>query len=372
MILSMTKHDLVLDEYKSHIAQYLTDFLAQKKKSFAKISLDDDVFNTIKNFALRGKMARAHLLILTYQAFGQKIDKKSLENWLLPLASALELIQAGLLIHDDIIDQDQQRRGQDSIWQYYTLQKQTGDQHYGKSQAICLGDLCFFLANQLVNEGVVNLQSTSNSKKTAALDAVSIKIQELINREISQVIMAEMLDVQLAAEDKVPSLQQITEMNLYKTARYSFSLPFMLAAYVARQSQTSIEQVSKIGEKLGLIFQIQDDYLGIFGDEKITGKPILSDVREGKKTIFYYYLVKSKKLNAHDKKLLDRCFGATSINKKDGVAMQAMFQVHALNQVTSLLNQLKQEAIKEIEQLENQDLQIFLTKLLNTLQHRQK
>lgn len=368
----MTKHDLVLDEYKSHIAQYLTHFLAQKKQSFAQISLDDNVFNTIKNFALRGKMARAHLLILTYQAFGQKIDKKSLEKWLLPLASALELIQAGLLIHDDIIDQDQQRRGQNSIWQYYTLQKQPSDQHYGKSQAICLGDLCFFLANQLVNDGATNLQLMTNSKKTAALDAVSIKIQELINREINQVIMAEMLDVQLAAEDKVPLLQQITEMNLYKTARYSFSLPFMLAAYAARQTPTNIEQVSKIGEKLGLIFQIQDDYLGIFGDEKITGKPILSDVREGKKTIFYYYLVKSKKLNTHEKKLLDRCFGTASINKKDGVAVQAMFQVHALNQVTSLLNQLKQEAIRDIEQLKNQELQILLTKLLNTLQHRQK
>jgi geranylgeranyl pyrophosphate synthase len=209
MILSMMQNTQDLDKYKTKIAQYLTNFLDQEKQTLAKISLDDDVFNTIKTFVLRGKMARANLLIMTYQAFQGEVEKKTLQKWLLPLAGALELIQAGLLIHDDIIDQDQKRRGQDSIWQYYALQNRLANQHYGKSQAICLGDLCFFLANQLINQGCANLCSSTEINKPSFNKSIALKIQKLINQEISQVIMAEMFDVQLAMKSQVPSLEQI-------------------------------------------------------------------------------------------------------------------------------------------------------------------
>lgn len=368
----MTHSTLSLDKYKVNIAQYLSDYLSQEKKTLAKINLDDNIFATLKNFVLRGKMARGNLLILTQQTFQKENIKTSLAKWLIPLASAIELIQAGLLIHDDIIDQDQQRRGQDSIWQYYTLQNHKHNQHYGKSQAICLGDLCFFLANQLIKQSCTNFDTFNAKNQHISNKHISLDIQELINQEISQVIMAEMLDVQLAMKNELPSIEQIMEMNLYKTARYSFSLPLMLAAYLTDQNQNTINELSAIGEKIGLIFQIQDDYLGIFGDEKITGKPILSDVKEGKKTIFYYYLVKTKKLKTQEQILLNKCFGSPAISAQESLALQQLFKSHSFSQVTDLIKQLKQEAIQKIKQLKNQELQRLLKQLLNLVQQRHK
>lgn len=368
----MTNSTLNLKQYKEEISQYLSNFIDQEKKTLAKISLDDDVFNTLKDFVIRGKMARGNLLILAYQAFKGKITAISMTGWLLPLASALELIQAGLLIHDDIIDQDQQRRGQNSIWYYYALQNQQTNQHYGKSQAICLGDLCFFLANQLINHGVANVAAFCRANQNQSDQKIYANLQNLINQEISQVIMAEMLDAQLAMNIELPSLEQITETNLYKTARYSFSLPLMLAGYLTNQTPLIIKQISEIGEKIGLIFQIQDDYLGIFGDEKITGKPILSDLREGKKTIFYYFLMKNSSLNTQEKQLINKCFGSSAISLKQGLAIQELFKSHSLKQVNKLINQLKQTSLNKIKALKKQELQELLKQLLNLVQNRQQ
>jgi geranylgeranyl diphosphate synthase type I len=355
----------ILSKYRTSISNYLQKSLDQEKQALKKISLDDDVFETLKNFVVLGKMTRANLFILAYEIFEPQKREKIFEEILLPLASALELIQAGLLIHDDIIDQDQQRRGQDSIWQYYSKQNQTPNQHYGKSQAICLGNICFFLANQLV------LESTNNSDSQIKLNREQfLGIQNLINREISQVILAEMLDSQLAMQETLPSLEQILEMNLYKTARYSFSLPLILAAKLANKFKDS-NQLSEIGEKIGLIFQIRDDYLGIFGNNQKTGKPILSDVKEGKKTIFYYYLVKDKTLRKQERELLNNCFAKQNIKENQYSAIQKLFENHSLKQVNQLLDQLNLEAQTLINQLKNKNLQELLLEILDFARSRQ-
>lgn len=347
----------ILGKYRTNISEYLKSFLDQEKQTLKKISLDDEVFETLKNFVTRGKMARANLFILAYEVLEPQKVKEVFEKILLALAGTLELIQAGLLIHDDIIDQDQQRRGQDSIWQYYSKQSQKSDQHYGKNQAICLGNLCFFLANQLILQAVSNLDSQLNKKQL-------LDIQQLINREISQVILAEMLDSQLAMQDKLPSLEQILEMNLYKTARYSFSLPLILAEKLTNNPEKT-SQLSKIGEKIGLIFQIRDDYLGIFGNSKKTGKPILSDVKEGKKTIFYYYLAQNKNLTDQEKKLLDSCFANKNIKQKQVLDIQNLFERHSLQEVNNLIKQLKNEAKTMINQLKNQKMKNLLIQILD-------
>jgi geranylgeranyl diphosphate synthase type I len=353
----MTQKTLALNKYKEEIKNFLDDFLSKQEKNIAKISLDDKVFHTLKNFLWRGKMARANLLILTYEIMQDNLVDKSSKN-VLSLASALELIQAGLLIHDDIIDQDQQRRGQDSIWHYYASQNSQYNQHYGQSQAICVADLAFFMANQLIAQTRLSNQQ-------------SFTIQQLINREISQVILAEMLDAQLALNEQTPSLEQIMEMNLYKTARYTFSLPLILAAHLAKQSPALINDLSQIGEKIGLIYQMQDDYLGIFGDSKKTGKPILSDIKEGKKTIFYYYLINNKQLVSKEKKLLNSCFTSKKISQKNSEALKKLFKNYSLQAVTQQIKKIEREALDLIKSLNNEKLEKLLKEILNFAQDRQ-
>jgi geranylgeranyl diphosphate synthase, type I len=359
----MTKSMAILAKYKTDISEYLINFLDQEKQKLDKISLDDDIFETLKNFVLLGKMTRASLFILTYELLEPQKTTKTFKEILLPLASALELIQAGLLIHDDIIDQDEQRRGQDSIWQYYSQRGQILNRHYGESQAICLGDLCFFLAKQLVLKALNHDSSQLKQKQI-------LNIQELITREISQVILAEMLDSQLAIQETLPSLEQILEMNIYKTARYSFSLPLMLAGKLAN-NLNEIDKLSEIGEKIGLIFQIQDDYLGIFGDSKKTGKPILSDIKEGKKTIFYYYLIQNESLSNKEKNLLKSCFAKQDINQKQTLNIQKMFKRHSLKPVNDMVDRLNNEARVMINKLKNKKIQELLLNILNFAHDRQ-
>lgn len=80
-------------------------------------------------------------------------------------------------------------------------------------------------------------------------------------------------------------------MNRLKTARYTFSLPFMLASKRAKTSQTEQSQLEQLGECIGLLYQVRDDELNLFGDSKSTGKPVGSDIRERKKTLYYIYLL---------------------------------------------------------------------------------
>jgi len=353
----MTQVTLTLDKYKPDIVDFLDNFLSEQEKEIAKISLDDNVFDTLKNFLWLGKMARGNLFLLTAKVLQHNLSHISLKK-ILPFAGALELIQAGLLIDDDIIDQDKQRRGQDSIWQYYALQTAKYSQHYGISQAICVADLAFFLANQLIAQ-------------TKLADQKSLEIQRLINREISQVILAEMLDMQLAQKEGIPPLEQIMEMNLYKTARYTFSLPLMLAGHLADQSPAMINNLSEIGEKVGLIFQMRDDYLGIFGDNKKTGKPILSDIREGKKTIFYYYLIKSELLSPKDKQLLNSCLAVEQISQENSLTLQKLFKNHSLPAVNQQMKKLEDETLGIIDNLNNDKLAKLLKEILNFAQYRQ-
>jgi len=386
----MTQKLLTLDKYKENIVNFLDLFLSEQERNIAKINLEDKVFYTLKNFLWRGKMIRGNLLLLSYEILQNNLSNsyEILQNnssnlslkKILPFAGALELIQAGLLIHDDIIDQDQQRRGQDSIWQYYASLNAHYDQHYGKSQAICVGDLAFFLANQLIVQGCANLNSSekqsdepnnNQANKELSSKQQSLEIQQLLNKEISQVILAEMLDVQMAQNKKTPSLEQIEEMNLYKTARYTFSLPLILAGHLAEQSPAIIKNLSEIGEKIGLIFQMRDDYLGIFGDNKKTGKPILSDIREGKKTIFYYYLIKNKQLNAKEKKLLKKCFAVEQISHQNSVALQKLFKKYSLQTVSQQIKKLEHKTLDIIESLNNEKLEALLIEILNFTQNRQ-
>ena len=83
----------------------------------------------------------------------------------------------------------------------------------------------------------------------------------------------------------------VLDLYRYKTGRYTFSLPLMMGATLAGSDAATLAKLERLGEDLGILFQLKDDEIGIFGDEAETGKPIGSDIREGKKTLFYVYLL---------------------------------------------------------------------------------
>ena len=237
-----------------------------------------------------GKFLRACLIALGYQSFGNEDD-----NYL-ALGCALELFQTSILIHDDIIDKADKRRGLDTIPVKY--QKIYGDpikdgsdfegkrKDIGNSMALCLGDLGFYLALQII---VQNYRNNEN------LD----RVLEYYNSVAIKTCEGEMVDVILpfyeefyGEEDDLES--HVMEIYKLKTAWYSVVGPYSLGAILGGLDDEKVHKLEDALINLGVAFQIKDDLLGIYGDEKHIGKSVTSDVSEYKQTILYAYAINTK------------------------------------------------------------------------------
>lgn len=235
---------------------FIQTFIKNLKPS--KILWSDDTFHKINSFSSQGKMIRGSLFLRTYELLGGKKD-------FISVAAALEITQSGILAHDDVMDKDDFRRGLKTIHKQY--EEHINNTHFGYSMAICFGDIAFF-----------------ESFKHIPKKAIKIYSEEMINCAYGQ-----MQDIHYTYSDKEITKKQILEVYRLKTARYTFSLPMMLAAKLANQNVKTYE---KLGEHLGIIFQIIDDDIGIFGTKEEIGKTPGSDIKENKKTIHRLLLLK--------------------------------------------------------------------------------
>ncbi|MFH0974743.1 MAG: polyprenyl synthetase family protein [Spirochaetota bacterium] len=303
----------ILNNYSEQIKLYFSSFLDEKTDYFNSINKwGSDVIERLKLFSRNGKMIRGSIVLFTQEMFGKKIDVESLK-----VAIAIELFHSGLLIHDDIIDRDELRRGNPSVFYQYT--KAAMDENfidpgqYGLSMGICAGDISFFIGFELISS--LNIQNTSKEK-----------IMSLFFSEFTAVGLGQMQDIYFGQSSEDPHEEDVFKLYLYKTARYTFSLPFMLGGLLAGIPDKEIKHLEKFGEYLGLIFQIKDDELGIFGEKNDFGKPIGSDIEENKKTIFYLYLFQL--VTAEEKKRLRSIFGSSNISLESIKFIQDLILKH--------------------------------------------
>lgn len=225
---------------------------------------------------------------------------------ILPIALAIEIIHSFLLIHDDIIDKSDMRHGAPTIHRRYEklvgsppavrLRDEAG--HYGLSQAILLGDIACFEAFSLINSS-----SFDNDLKVICQGQL---IKTLLNTGYG-----EALDVE--APYRGATLAQIRQVMDLKTARYSFVGPLSLGAILGGAGKEQISSLTKFGLSCGMAFQLKDDILGVFGDEKVTGKPM--DFSEGKNTMLIYKTYEL--VNAKEKAYLKKIWGNKNANSGD-------------------------------------------------------
>ena len=335
-----------LSAEKKEIIEFIIQFLNEQENQFRNQKLHQKIFNELKEFVTSGKTARGSIFMMTHRLLNHNNKEEALK-----IAAALELIHSGLLIHDDIIDQDQKRRGRNSTWfqfQEKAIQENKKNAElYGKSLAICTANICYYLANTL-------LETLEQSEQ----------IKKIINQEIIMVNFAEMLDVDIATQQKAVKLEEIINMYQYKTARYTFSLPLMLASTFNKKNESLTKQLEKIGESLGLIFQIKDDEIGLFTHEEKSGKVFASDIKEGKKTIFYYFLMKNLE-DKKDKTEFEKLFGKENLSQKEVIYIQELFKKHAIEETNKILEQLEKLATIEIKKIENKYLQKLIEEILD-------
>jgi len=295
------------EQKKQKISAYLKSFLAEKGIEFSRInSFGRDVSDRIYDFSIQGKMIRGGLVSL---GFALAHDSQPPETDFRPLiaaGAAVELLQSALLIHDDIMDRDRLRRGFGSVfYQYASTAERAGlsdAYHLGESMGICAGDIANFLAFELLSR----LDVAPRSQQ---------RIQRLVSRELAYVGVAQMQDSYWGASNRSVGDREVLRLYLYKTGRYTFSLPLMIGGELSGRNGQTLSLLEEMGEQLGLIFQLKDDEIGLFGDQREIGKPSGSDIREGKKTLYYEFL--QKKASAEDLTRLAYLVGNPEIDEQD-------------------------------------------------------
>ncbi|MFP4373473.1 MAG: polyprenyl synthetase family protein [Spirochaetaceae bacterium] len=288
-----------LTERRDAIARFLEAELGGVEADFERVSpWGRDVARRLLDFSTRGKMIRGGLVAMGAGLFGHEPDED-----IVRVGAVAELIQSFLLIHDDIMDRDTARRGEDAVfYQYATIAREEGIDdwyHLGEALGTCVGDVAMLYAFDML-EGL------------SRPDEVSRRVRALFSREITWVGLAQMSDLYYGETTREVAETEIIDLYRFKTGRYTFSLPLSAGAVLAGQGDSTVAALGELGEKLGVIFQIKDDELGLFGDEELIGKPSGSDIAENKKTLFRQYLF--ARADDADRARLSRIFGSRAVN----------------------------------------------------------
>lgn len=255
-----------LANFSEKFRKYSKSFFQKRGKSFGSYPpLVGGLYKNLEDFGQGGKALRPFLVYLGYKTFGGRRIKK-----IMPICLAYELLHDFLLIHDDIIDKSDVRRGKPTIHKRY--EKFFGE-HYGQSQAIILGDIACFEAFRLVSKAPFGRE-------------IARKAWDKIVQTLLETAYGEALDVEYSY--KKASLAAIWQVADLKSARYTFVGPLSLGAILAGADDRRLAEIGRFGQSLGLAYQLHDDILGVFGDEKISGKSALSDLCEGKNTLIIH------------------------------------------------------------------------------------
>lgn len=323
----------IMDELRQKINRELEECLENIKVPKQGQSL----INDIKEFTLRGgKRIRAILVVYGYKAYGGKDEKE-----ILKAACAVELMQSFLLIHDDIIDCDELRRGKPTLHKIYEKRNAHVDNNekLGRDIAIIAGDIASVLGQKII-------QDTSFPDKIK-LNAVRVFNEAIINTCIGQ-------SMDIYSNYKDVSEAEITAIHRLKTAQYTLEAPLVLGAVFSGASEKEIEKLKSFATPMGEAFQLQDDIIGLYGDEKRTGKPIGSDLREGKRTLLITKAL--EKAYEEDKKFLKKALGNNELSQQEILrARRIVEETGSLEYSKEKAGELLKKAEDKLDELEIED-----------------
>ncbi|MBI2268437.1 MAG: polyprenyl synthetase family protein [Candidatus Blackburnbacteria bacterium] len=272
-------HKAYFAPYASRVNTFLHQHLEKKINYDKEISsISSGVWEKIESFIIGGKRIRAGLVKLGYESCNKRAT-----NSLLPVSAAIEILHGSILIHDDIADQDEIRHGNPTVHKVYEAHhkknyKKGDSAHYGESMSIIVGDTGLYEAPFLI--------STSKFPEGLKIKALNHLFKYFIDTAYG-----ELLDIDLGYRAKITE-KEIMSIYTLKTAWYTICGPLQVGAILAGANSAHVKRFENYAIPLGIAFQIQDDILGIFGDEGKTGKSAASDIKEGKNTLLYTQAIK--------------------------------------------------------------------------------
>lgn len=247
-------------EFKTAFEPHFKRKLRKLITRATKISSSQDVnavISHIERLGAHGKRIRPYIVNLSYG--GQSFNKKIVDQLI-----GIELLHLFALIHDDIMDRSSVRHG------VVTINAMHKDQHLAESYAMLAGDMVFNWAYESFLEGNRSPESI-----------------RLFTTLVEEVIVGQAIDAALPHKSNFTE-RELREKNILKTARYTFRRPIEIGRSMAKKDAG--KKYVRLGENLGIIYQIDDDLLDIFGDENKIGKQTFSDIESRQATLISLYL----------------------------------------------------------------------------------
>lgn len=327
--------------YIAALNDHISAFLGQQRATVDAISPHaTELMDALIQLATGGKRLRASLAFWGFVGAGGEDDDAAI----LTLGGSLELFQTAALIHDDLIDASDTRRGNPSVHRRFEAMHSREQWHkdparFGESAAILAGDLCLSLSEQLF----------------ATISQVPPRTRAIFDEMRLQVMAGQYLDV--LEENAGPAweadaaLDRARSILRYKSAKYSAENPVLLGGSLAGANEQLLEGYSRFALPLGEAFQLRDDLLGVFGDPATTGKPSGDDLREGKRTELIAHGVQLSG-NA-DREFIQNRLGASDLTDAEIADMTLILIASGAQEATeNSIQQLSTRAFAALEDLD--------------------
>lgn len=317
------------------IAAYAEDVRKSTLEQYGQRVLDIEINLFLDMLERGGKRIRGGLVMAGYEMCGGT-DR----GMIVQAARAIEMLQAYILIIDDIQDRSSLRRGKPTIHKlvesYHRKQKLKGDPaHAGMSLAL----MAAISGAHIAQTVLANLDANPELK---------IKVLSITNRTMAITAHGQTLDIMNELVD-TPTQEDIERVLEWKTALYTVINPLQVGMVLAGAECEETTAISQYGHYAGKAFQITDDILGIFGDEKDLGKTPGDDIREGKGTLLVLYTLQHAA--AEDKMFLRQCLGNQNLSDEDFERCRQIIKSSgALDYARRLAADNLEQAIKALDQ----------------------
>ncbi|WP_374197458.1 polyprenyl synthetase family protein [Microbacterium sp. cx-55] len=325
------------------VSQRLDNFFVSQSRDTTEMGSDAGDFVTATAGAVQGgKRLRARFCLTGWRAVAEARSRDvEIPESVIAAAASLEVFHAAALVHDDLIDNSDTRRGRPAAHRAFEAHHRgrqwAGDaESFGRSSAILAGDLLVAWSDDLFEAGLrgASPEAAASARTEYARMRRDVTVGQFLDIAEESAYFTEGDERHAERALRVASL---------KSARYSVEQPLRIGAALAGADEGQLSTLSAFGHPVGMAFQLRDDVLGVFGDEAETGKPSGDDLREGKRTVLVAYAREA--LPAGTRAVLDELIGDPALEVAQIEALQrTIVDSGALERVEQLIADFARQA----------------------------
>lgn len=323
------------DDFRGRLHAELAAFFTARDAEFASPPALHHIFGLLRDFLLSGgKRLRPLFCYWGWRGAGGTDGAE-----IVRAGAALELFQAFALIHDDIMDGSDLRRGSPAMHRgladlHHGHTWRGDSDRFGVNVAILCGDLCLCYSDEMLLD-------------CGLPPARLLAAQRLVHQMRSEVMIGQNLE--LLDQSSGGSLAGALRIIQLKAARYTIERPLQIGALLAGGGPELLESYSRFALPLGEAFQLRDDVLGVFGDVAKTGKPTADDLREGKPTALI--ALARTRAGTQLTQVIDRLYG-TDVDEEDAATLRwIIHSTGALDAVETMIQQRHAAALAEVDRM---------------------